>query len=294
MYSSTFIRRFFLSYQVCSTARVSIETRDSAIQILDRFIAQLDIAIFENPLKDNGALCIGLAAAASVILSSKIHEIRPLCASNFPHFEVSRLVEIERRLLLMIGFQIVPQATPSACARNLLQLWPDLDRWSSLVPNRPSHDQILASAEHLIGYFFKDQESLKYAPSTIALSALLLTFSKMNMDCSVWLRHVPDVCFPSKSGIHPVFTLADWSFLDVDGCLVAMQAIHGQCAVSHLGSTPTSSGSSAGCKKQVPLGPRDTAGTGKRKRMGGMEDEERYLAHRLTPTSTSELATETC
>jgi hypothetical protein len=266
---------------------------------LDRFLAQLTTSILENPLKDNGAMCIGLAAAASIILSSKIHEIRPLCASNFPHFQVAELIEIERRLLLMIGFQIIPQATPSACARNLLQLWPDLDHWSALAPARPTRPQILSAAEVLIGHFFADLESLKYAPSTIALAALLLTFSKLNMDCTAWLRHVPDACFPSKSGTHPVFGPEDWSFLDVDGCLTAMQKIHGQGGLGEPTGAECAAGSSAGSSagsgvSAGSLGPN--AGSRGRSRAGSMGSKRRGAvgrgnpSDRLTPTSTSELA----
>ena len=53
-------------------ARISPETRDSAVQILDAFLAQLDATVISDPLKDNSAFFIGLAAAAAIILASKV------------------------------------------------------------------------------------------------------------------------------------------------------------------------------------------------------------------------------
>ena len=209
------------------------------MQILDRFIAQLDTSVFDDPLRDNSAFFIGLAAAAAIILSSKIHEIRPLSVSNFPHFDRNQLLEFEARLLLMIGFQITPQTTPSACARHMLRLWPEVMADGGRSCSTPSagkslEDCILAHADLLIGQFWKDLDSLRYAPSTIALSALLLTFSKYKMDCGEWLRRLPDECFPPKghdSGQgfryldHAVLSPDECSFVDIDSCLSAMQEV---------------------------------------------------------------------
>jgi hypothetical protein len=121
---------------------------------------------------------IGLAASAAVIVASKAHERKPLSPSNFPHFAASTLVAFEQQLLLRIGFVVTPQATPTSFARHMLALWPESARAHRGVSDR----RILAHADLLIGQFWKDLDSLRYAPSTVALSALLLTFSKYRMD----------------------------------------------------------------------------------------------------------------
>ena len=263
--------------QVSTMAKVSVETRDNSIQILDRFIAQLDASVLDDPLKDNSAFFIGLAAAAAIILSSKIHEIRPLCVSNFPHFEKDQLLEFERRLLLMIGFQITPQTTPSACTRLMLRLWPEVPHGCA-TPTRASNENILITTDLLIGQFWKDMESLHYAPSTIALSALLLTFSKYKMDCSAWLQRLPDECFPPKAGSgteHAVFANDELSFLNIDLCLSAMQKVQLRTNLVDRGA-----GVSAGCTGN---GGRATS---------AMEEEEASVGdkRRRTPTTTAELA----
>jgi hypothetical protein len=61
-----------VSLQVSTVACISPETRDCAVQILDAFIAQLDGAAIRDPLKDNSAFFIGLAAASAIILASKV------------------------------------------------------------------------------------------------------------------------------------------------------------------------------------------------------------------------------
>jgi hypothetical protein len=57
----------------------SVETRDTSIQILDNFLAQLDFQTRCEPLSHTDTSIISLAAASAVILSTKLHEIRPLC-----------------------------------------------------------------------------------------------------------------------------------------------------------------------------------------------------------------------
>ena len=191
--------------QVMVSSSSSVETRDTSIQILDNFLAQLDFQTRCEPLSHTDTSIISLAAASAVILSTKLHEIRPLCTvsadfdptsrlssstthlhdltkfhrnalimiiasiwrnfsndvslfpttqSNFPHFKKEKLVDFERRLLLKIGFHIIPQATPSAFVRHMLELWP---------PNAEaiSHHDVLSMADILIGLFWTGKTTLK-------------------------------------------------------------------------------------------------------------------------------------
>ena len=71
--------------QVMVSSSSSVETRDTSIQILDNFLAQLDFQTRNEPLSHTDTSIISLAAASAVILSTKLHEIRPLCtvSANF-------------------------------------------------------------------------------------------------------------------------------------------------------------------------------------------------------------------
>lgn len=69
---------------------------------------------------------------------------------------------------------------------------------------------------------FSGPQSCKFAPSTLALSALLLAFSALRIDCSRWLSEcIPDDCL--KQDDNTVFSHEKLSMLDVDKCLEEMQ-----------------------------------------------------------------------
>ena len=179
--------------------------------------------------------------------------------TNFPHFEREQLLEFERRLLLMIGFRITPQATPSACVRSMLGMW-----GGRVGAARTSDEVILAAADALVAAFWKDLASLRFAPSTIALSALLLTFSRFRMDCSDWLQTLPDECFPPPGpGDHAFLARDELAFLNVDQCLSAMQRVQQTRAADAAAAVAAA-----------------VAG-------GGCLDTEKRENQRLTPTSTA-------
>jgi len=195
--------------------------------------------------------------------------------TNFPHLDRNQLLEFERRLLAMIGFQIFPLATPSACVRHLLRLWLDQAHHqqhhhhhhhplngppSAPPPPRAGqsidNDTVAALADHFIMRLHGvGLESLRYAPSTIAMAALLLSFSKLKVDCTAWLQRLPDAVFPD----------AAWPLLDVDACLFAMQTASRATVATGGGGGEGGSSSDDGGKL---LGPD---------------------SRRLTPTSTAEL-----
>lgn len=175
------------------------------------------------------------------------------------------MIDFERRLLLKIGFQVIPQATPSAFLRHIISLWPE-----SSCPVPVPADDILITADKLVGQFWKDAECLCYAPTTIAIAALLLTFSKYKMNCTEWLKRLPDECFPPKhcgtrpdsprsaamTPTHAIFPDDELDFLNVDACILAMQRV----AVA-LTFTSTASPSSISSTSSVSGSPFSTQHT---------------------------------
>ena len=58
---------------------------------------------------------------------------------------------------------------------------------------------------HLLSFFpffrtfsnlFLESSSMLFAPSTIAIAALILSFSILLMDCTLWLNTIPNFCLP--------------------------------------------------------------------------------------------------
>mmetsp|Transcript_27814 Transcript_27814/g.28061 ORF Transcript_27814/g.28061 Transcript_27814/m.28061 type:complete len:447 (+) Transcript_27814:91-1431(+) len=196
---------------VVSLSHVSVETRDSSIQIFDRF---LGACLSENKNILGHSTDVALAAAVSVLISSKMHETRPLSMSSFPHLKTTDLILFEKLVISKLGYLTFPLASPVTFIRYLLSLWTDGSDYPYLV----------TTACDLVGEFFEAPEAPHFAPSAVALSALLLSFSKLGMDCSEWLEHVPNICLPSPS--HPIFQSSFMvSFLDVDNCLSVFQRI---------------------------------------------------------------------
>eukprot|EP01041_Mallomonas_annulata_P007183 gene7183-14638_t len=196
---------------VVSLSHVSVETRDSSIQIFDRF---LGVCLSENKNILGHSTDVALAAAVSVLLASKLHETRPLSMSSFPHLKTNDLVAFERLVMSKLGFALYPLASPAAFIRYLLSVWTDGCECQYLND----------TACNLVGDFFEAPEAPHFAPSAIALSALLLSFSKLGMDCTEWLEHVPNICLPSP--LHPIYnTQLLVSFLDVDNCLSVFQRL---------------------------------------------------------------------
>jgi hypothetical protein len=66
---------------------------------------------------------------------------------------------------------------------------------------------------------------LEFAPSTIAVAAILLAFSMLELNCEAWLSCVPDFCLPHPQ--NPLFDdpRIDQRALDIDLCLQRFQTV---------------------------------------------------------------------
>lgn len=63
-----------------------------------------------------------------------------------------------------------------------------------------------------------------FAPSTVAIAALILSFSILKMDCSEWLHSIPNFFLPLND--NPLLdTSSDTRLFDIDGCLQSFQKI---------------------------------------------------------------------
>lgn len=203
--------------EIVSMCRMSSEIRDTSIQIFDKYLA-LALPVYPEILLDTTSLPI--ASACSLILGTKTNENNSvLSTASFPHFEKEKMVEYEYHILDVINFSIVPQATPSSFIHELLKICPcDVIKDLSLL---------MKTADQLVEKFMQEPEYLLYAPSTIAISALLLSFLHLEINCNEWLKYVPDYCLPTAS--NPFFSSLPSQhkskLLDVDGCLQCFQSI---------------------------------------------------------------------
>ena len=165
---------------------------------MDKFIQTC--VIEQNPFVSNSKY-ISVAAAVSAIVASKIHESsRSLSAASFPFFKSIDLVSFERYLLDKIQYDISPNESPTIFMLKMLEAW---EEGSQL------HEALLREASALLSVFWLSIESIEYAPFTIATGALLLAFSKLQINPSRWLQTLPEDCIPRSSPL----------CFDVDCCL---------------------------------------------------------------------------
>ena len=186
---------------IIEQANATAEARDTTIQILDEFI---QICVVENNPLISNARYMSLVAAASAIVATKVHESsRSLSPASFPYFEAIDLVSFERNLLGKIQYKIYPNHNPTTIMFNMLEAWEN---------GSDFHEALRGEASALLTIFWLSIESVQYNPVTIATSALLLAFSKLQIDPSHWLQVLPGSCIPKSSPLLPLHC-------DVDKCL---------------------------------------------------------------------------
>ena len=66
---------------------------------------------------------------------------------------------------------------------------------------------------------FTEPSSILYAPSTIAIAALILSFSILHVDCSDLLSSIPNFFFHAPSS-------SDKRFYDIDSCLIHFKGLN--------------------------------------------------------------------
>jgi len=115
-----------------------------------------------------------------------------MCA--FSHFAVDDLVKFEYQMLTRLEYFIVPLASPVSFVRHLLHV-------GVLTDDVRYTEEIALSKEAgvIIGHYWEGSESLLYSPSIIGFAALVIAFSKLNLQCRGWLDSLPDECFHCMS-----------------------------------------------------------------------------------------------
>lgn len=199
--------------EVVSMSDMSMDARDTSVQIFDRYFGR---HLQEDPSAFDNSATFSSVAAVAVLLSSKFHESRPLSMSSFGSFTTEALSMAENKVLVALDYDIVPLATPTSFIHHMLLLWPNLEADAIFLSN------VTDVASRMVGDFWESAASCRYAPSTIALAALLLAFASMHVDCSHWLMdRVPSACLPGDD--NNIFPKSDFCLLDIEGCLSELQ-----------------------------------------------------------------------
>lgn len=222
---------------VAHSYNLSSDARDQAVQILDAFLTTTKMT--DTTIDDR---FVSYAAVTAITFSFKLHETaRTLRLSSFRDFDLTELKEMESRVLHQLAFNLAPQITPSGFVHELLYIWEPLEVTNCNNKARGTVKANLAKiADGLIAEFWLEQSSMLYAPSTIAISAIILAFSMLHFDCSEWLASVPNFCLPVPAHSLSASDLNVSRLLDVDSCLVSFARVP-----SLLVESPTKTGHEA-------------------------------------------------
>ena len=104
---------------VCQSHSMSSMSRDSAVTILDTYLA-LKLA----KVSSLDSSFVSHAAVIALTLAFKIHETsRSLYLSSFADFELATLKSFEITMLNEMGFNLTPQVIPIGLVHELLHVW---------------------------------------------------------------------------------------------------------------------------------------------------------------------------
>lgn len=219
-----FLRAYGIRWmlKLCVKADLSTDTRDTSVQVFDKF---LSLSLLENSISLADTQFVSLAAAASVVLSSKMHDSLPLRMSEFAKFNLNELVAFEQRILFRLDYDIVPLGTPISFVRHLLEI--------GYVNDVKLEQALCSESSILIGMYWESNDSLLYSPAVIAFASLVIAFSKFALDCSEWLDSLPDICFHGiSSTISNNVLLSDGTetsfdrvLTTVDRCINSMKSV---------------------------------------------------------------------
>lgn len=197
--------------KVANTYSLDSLIRDTSFQVFDLYLLNLS-RNNNNIIIDEQENIISLAAISCILVSSKLHNYHNvLTLANFHDFDSNDLTSYQFEFLKVINFDIHVNTTPAVCIEVLLSLWNGDDQLKSSLK---SQSDIFVSEFHSLPV------SMIFAPSTIAICAIILSFSTLRMDCSQWLNSVPDKCFRKLISDH-----SDHSLLDIDKCLDIFQRV---------------------------------------------------------------------
>lgn len=191
------------------------EARDTAVQVFNKYLI---LCYVENKSILKDTVFLSYAAAASLTIAVKLHtsnKILNLCRGP-SRFDASEVARFEREILNRISFQIYPTCTPSSFVESIVNM-----NQSSFT----NIDLLLSTCDTMIGEFCEEPDYLLFAPSAIAISALLISFSVLHMPCTSWLKTIPDICLPNNtSSIYPNNS-KESRFLDIDRCICCFKKI---------------------------------------------------------------------
>ena len=182
-------REAFVSWMlnVLEKSECDRASRDLSVLMFDRFLCvQASNGLLERMTYRH----CSLAAAVSAVLAEKMFSQRShLCFRSFPYFSKIELDSFERLVLETLQYDINPGNTPCNLIRLLTNECPVLTDRKEVIVN-----EACAIVEE---YWKAVKSSLEYSQLTIAVMALLVSFTRQKIDTRELFEALPAECYHS-------------------------------------------------------------------------------------------------
>jgi hypothetical protein len=207
--------------EIMTVIQVPPEVRDTSIQIFDKFMSY---SLLDDASLAHNEPYVYISTVVSTILSLKMHYMKSKrVMSIFPDFSVEELEKFERKVLVTLDFGINPTIAPSNFISHLLETLPE--------QTRPQKNDISLVSNQLLELFWEDPDSILYAPSTVAIAAILLALYILRIDFIPWISIIPDYCLMREE--NPCYSIiasfrpdiaVGCGFFDIDRCLANLRS----------------------------------------------------------------------
>lgn len=160
---------------------------------------------------------VGFISAAAMVLSSKLmNSCNPINPSFFRLFDFNDLVYVEKKMLLDVGARASPLAMPSFFLPHFVR------RCAAFA----DCDRLLKHSTTLVSEFLENARSLLFAPSTIAIAAVVVALSLQKVECDAFLNALPNYFFAAEQSYGFFRASAQKrDYLDCQACMQAMESM---------------------------------------------------------------------
>ena len=168
--------------------------RDLTIQIVDTFYQKIITQNLSIPSSSQlhyiPIMCYIIAFKLTTAYSGFIDDFMKIVCQ---HFIVDKQILHPYELLILntIDYNMDPISTPSHIYHLILQSNPQL-----------CHEKTMRNTtEYAITTCLQNSFYLQFSSSTVAIASMIYSCSMHHIDCNLWLRTLPDVCFHHQTDI---------------------------------------------------------------------------------------------
>lgn len=156
--------------EAASEFEMNIDTVACAVNLMDRYLSEFQA----------DKMLLQLLAMVSLAVASKMHEPHPITMEEMDllsrgKFNRCDIRDVEKQLLKVVNWQVNPP-TAHGMARQL-----------TCFIDQEEHQELMAEVLVILDKTMKDHSFVKYLPSTVAYSAIMVAFTRKRRVVNPWI-----------------------------------------------------------------------------------------------------------